>query len=63
MDPVAASITAWTLQQAVYASHLQMALLKQRIQTEARGLLILLEAAGQAAANPPYLGSRVDTDA
>lgn len=61
MDAVAASLAAIALQHGVLASHLQMALTRQRVETEAQGLLTLLETARQAGANPPHLGNRVDT--
>lgn len=48
MDAVAASLAAIALQHGVLASHLQMALTRQRVETEAQGLLTLLETARQA---------------
>ncbi len=61
MDTVSTSTSALALQHGVLASHLQMALLKRRIETETQGLLALLETARQVGANPPHLGNRVDT--
>ncbi len=61
MDAVTVSTSAVALQHGVHASHLQMALLRRRMETEAQGLLALLETARQVGANPPHLGNRVDT--
>lgn len=61
MDTVSATTTALALHQAVQASHLQMALLKRRMESERQVLVTLLQTARQAGTNPPHLGNRIDT--
>jgi hypothetical protein len=61
MDATSIAITALAMQQAVYQSNLQMAMVKQSITSQSQSILQLLEGAAQIASNPAHLGSQVDT--
>lgn len=58
---IAASLLA--MQQAQYANELNVALMKQAIQSQASMVTQLLEGSLQTTSNPPHLGNLVDTSA